>query len=75
MILEPRPGDLLAVEQVFRADEADDRVHQQGREFPRHGIGARLDGLLVDAVMRLGREGAALAGLEIHDVVADAPAA
>ena len=60
--------------QVFRADEADHAVHQQRRECARHGIGARLDGLLVDAVMRIGRQRAALAGLEIHHVVADGAA-
>ena len=47
------------------------RVDQQRRERARDGVGARLDGLLVDAVMRIGRQRAALAGLEIHHVVAE----
>ena len=38
--------------------------------MPRHSIRARFQGLLVDAVMRIGRERRALAGLEVHDVVA-----
>ena len=48
-----------------------------GEKRARHGVGARLAGLLVDAVMRVGRERAALPGLEVHHVVADraAPAA
>ena len=43
-----------------------------GWKRARHRIGARLQRLLVDAVMRVGRERAALPGLEIHHVVADA---
>ena len=47
MVLEPGADDLLAVVEVFGADEADDGVDQQRREVARDGIGARLDGLLV----------------------------
>jgi len=36
--------------------------------MPRHGVGARLNGLLVAVVMRVGRQRAALAGFEIHHV-------
>ena len=43
-----------------------------GLKRARHRIGARFQRLLIDAVMRIGRQRAALAGLEIHDVVADA---
>ena len=75
MILQAGADDLLAVVEVFRADEADDGVDQQRRECARHGIGARLERLLVDAVVRVGRQRAALAGLEIHDVVAERAAA
>ena len=70
MVLETGAGDLLAVVEVFRADEADYAVDQQRREGAGDGVGARLDGLLIDAVMRVGGQRAALAGLEIHDVVA-----
>ena len=49
----------------------DDAVDQQRRECAGHGVGARLDRLLIDAVMRIGRQRTALAGLEIHHVVAD----
>src|ERR1700679_3690028 len=38
-------------------------------------IGARLAGLLIDTMVRVGRECAALASLEVHHVVADSPAA
>ena len=46
---------ICAVVQIFGADEADDGVHQQRIELPRDGIGARLERLLIDAVMRVGR--------------------
>ena len=40
-------------------------------ELAGDGVGARLERLLIDAVMGVGRERAALAGLEVHDVVPD----
>ena len=70
MILQPRADDLFAVEEVLRADEADHRIDQQRLELPGHGVRARFERLLVDAVMRVGRQAGALAGFEIHDVVA-----
>ena len=60
----------FAVVEVFGPDEADDGVDEQRPVAPGDRVGPRLHGLLVDAVVRLGREGAALAGFEIHDVVA-----
>ena len=74
MIFKPGASDLLAVEQIFRTDEADDGVDEQRLEVPRDGVGARLHRLLVDAVMRVGGQRRALAGLEIHDVVAESAA-
>ena len=41
-----------------------------GRKRARDRVGARLQRLLVDAVVRVGRQRGALAGLEIHHVVA-----
>ena len=74
VILKPGADDLLAVVEIFGADEADHRIDEQRLEFSRNRIGARLERLLIDAVMRVGGERAALAGLKIHDVVADRPA-
>src|SRR5262249_39018842 len=74
MILEPGADDLLAVVEIFRPDEAHHGVDQERRERARHGVGARLERLLVDAVMRAGGKRAALPGLEIHHVVADGAA-
>ena len=42
-----------------------------GSNRARHGVGASLERLLIDAVMRVGRQRAALPGLEVHHVVAD----
>ncbi len=74
VVLQPGADDLLAVVEVFRADEADHGVHQQRLVAARDGVGAGLAGLLIDAVMGVGRERAALAGLEIHEVVAEGAA-
>ena len=71
MILEPGANDLLPVVEIFRPDEAHHGVDQERPERPRHRVGARLERLLVDAVMGLRGEGAPLPGLEIHHVVAD----
>src|SRR6516162_1790353 len=74
MILEPGADDLLAVVEMFRPDEAHDGVDEERRERARHRVGAGLERLLVDAVVRAGGERAALPGLEIHHVVADGAA-
>ncbi len=74
MILQAGAHDLLAVVEIFRPDEADHRIDQQRSEFSRHRVGARLERLLVDAVMGIGGQRAALTGLEIHHVVADGAA-
>ncbi len=70
VVFQPGADDLLAVIEVFGADEAHHRVHQQRVVAARQRIGAHFAGLLVHAVVAAGREGAALAGLEVHDVVA-----
>src|SRR5690242_2383535 len=71
MILESGARDFLAVEEVFRADKADDAIDEQRLEMPRHRVSTRLHRLLVDAVMCIGRKRRALAGLKIHDIVAE----
>ena len=74
MVLEPGTDDLLAVIEIFRADETDHAIDQQGIESARDRVGARFAGLLVDAVMGVGRKRRALPGLEIHHIAADATA-
>ena len=44
---------------------------RNGSKRAGHAVGPRFQRQLIDAVMRVGRQGAALAGLEIHHVVAD----
>src|SRR5260370_15509885 len=74
VVFEASANNLLAVIKIFRPDETHDRVDQHGLVAPGNGIGPRLQSLLVAAVMRASREGAALAGLEIHYIVADSAA-
>ena len=75
MIFEAGAEDLLAAVEVLGPDEADDGVDEHGLETAGNGVGAGLAGLLIDAVMGVGGERAALAGLEVHDVVANFTAA
>jgi hypothetical protein len=50
MILEAGADDLLTVVKILWANEADDGVDEEGLVFAGDRIGARLDGLLIDAV-------------------------
>ena len=68
VVFEAGAEDLLAVVEVLGADEADDGVDQHGLEVAGDGVGAGFEGLLVDAVVGVGGERAALAGFEVQDV-------
>ena len=70
MIFQAGPGNLLAVKQVFGADESNHRVHQKRLEFAGHGVRPGFTGLLVHTVMGISGQRTALAGLEIHHIVA-----
>jgi hypothetical protein len=70
VVFQAGARDLLAVVQVFRPHETDHGIDQQRLEGARHGVGARLAGLLVEAMDGVARECAALAGFEIHQVLA-----
>ena len=74
VILQAGTGDFLTVKQVLRADKTHHGIHQQRLEFACDGIGACLAGLLIQPVMRVRRERAALPGLKVHDVIAHAAA-
>jgi len=71
VIFKPGTGDLFAIKQIFRTDEADHRIDQKRRVFARDRIGARLDSLLIDAFVGIGRKRSTLPGFKIHDIVAD----
>src|SRR6516225_20593 len=70
MVFEARSSDLPFIEQVLRANESYDAVHQEGFEGSRDSVSSGLKRQLVHSMMRLGRQGASLAGFEIHHVVA-----
>ena len=53
VVLEPSPDDLLAIVEIFRTDEADNCIDQQGLEVSRDAISPRLHRLLIDAKMRV----------------------
>src|SRR5205823_15132820 len=64
VILQAGPDDLPFIVEIFRSDEADDAVDQERLESSGDSIGASFQGKLIDAVVGLGRQGAALAGLD-----------
>lgn len=74
MILQAGADNLFTIVQIFRADKADHGVDQQRGEMTRYRIGARFAGLLIDAMMCVGRQTAALPGFEIHHVIAQGAA-
>nr|GFB79129.1 hypothetical protein [Tanacetum cinerariifolium] len=75
VVFEGRPDNLLAIVEVLGADEADHRIDEQRPEAPGHGVGAGLAGLLVEAVVGIGRERATLAGFEVHHILPQRAAA
>ena len=70
MVFQSSADDLPLVVQILRTDEADDAVDEKRMEGAGDAIGARFERQLIDSVMRLGGKSAALAGFEVHHVVA-----
>ncbi|MNL38327.1 hypothetical protein D3C87_1605300 [compost metagenome] len=54
VVFEAGADDLLAVVEVFRADEAYDGVHQKRVEMSRYCVSSGFAGLLVDAMVGVG---------------------
>lgn len=75
MVFKAGADDLFAVVEILGADEADNGVYEQRGERAGDGIGAAFEGLLIDAMVRVGGEAGALAGFEIHDAGAGGRAA
>ena len=69
MVFQTGTDNLLAVIQILRPNETDNRVHEKRLETPRDGISARFQSLLVNAEMRVRGKTRALSGLEIHHVI------
>ena len=69
MILKARPRDLPLVGQILRPNETNNRIDQKRIEQPRHAVRSGFAGQLVHAMVRFGRQGAALPCLEIHHLV------
>src|SRR5258708_37678150 len=70
MVFESSADDLPLVVQIFGPDEAYYTVDEKRLEGARDSVGSCFEGELIDSVMRIGRESAALAGFEVHDVIA-----
>src|SRR5579864_4477291 len=70
MIFEPGTRNLPFVEEILRPNEANYAVHEKRLERASDAIGAGFQGKLIDAMMSLGRQRAALAGFEVHHVIA-----
>src|SRR5690606_13548383 len=75
VVLEPRADHLLAVVQILRPDEPDDRIDQQRLKVARHPIRPGFERLLVDAMMGARGETRALPCFEVHHVLSHGPAA
>src|SRR6266436_4231422 len=71
MVFEASADDLPLVVQILRPDETNDAVDEKRLEGARDSVSSRFKRQLIDSVMRLGRERAALARLEVHRVVPD----
>src|SRR5258707_14653437 len=70
MIFQPRADDLPLVVQIFRPDESHDTVDEKRLKRPSHSVGSRFESQLVHSMMRLDRKSAALAGFEVHSMIA-----
>ena len=56
MIFQPGADNLLAIEKIFGPDEAHHGVDQQRLESPRDGVSPGFAGLLIHAMMGVGRQ-------------------
>src|ERR1700675_341886 len=70
MVFESSADDLALVVQILGTDEADYTIDEKRLVGPRDSVGSRFERQLIDSVMRFGGETAALAGFEIHHVIA-----
>src|SRR5579862_7040581 len=71
MILKTCADNLSLVAQIFRANESDNAVHKKRFKRARNSVRPSFQRQLINSVMRLRRERATLAGLEVHRVLTD----
>ena len=69
MILKPGADDLPLVVQILRPDEADDAVDEERLEGPCDSVSSCFERQLIDSMMRLGGQSAALTSFEVHHVI------
>ena len=71
MVFQTGANDFTIIREIFRTNEAHDRVHKKWIKGARDAIGTRFAGELVDSAVPVNRESGPLSGLEIHHVVAN----
>src|ERR1700692_2935019 len=71
MVFEARPDNLPLVVQILGPDEANHAVDQKRLEGAGDGVGSSFERQLINAMVCLSGESAALAGFEVHRVVSD----
>src|SRR5882724_2204668 len=69
MILKPGADDLALVVQILRPNESDDAVYEERVESSGDSVRPCFERELIDSMMRLSGQGAALACLEVHHVI------
>src|SRR5882724_6356913 len=69
MIFKPGADDLPLVVQILRPNEADDAVHEERAESACDSVRSCFERELIDSMMRLSGQGAALTRLEVHHIV------
>ena len=71
MVFESGADDLPLVTQVLRPDETDDTVYEEWAEGSCDSVSSRFERQLVDSVMRVGGQSAALTGFEVHHLLSN----
>ena len=68
VILQPRPGDLAGIVEVLRADEAHNRIYQEGGKMPGKAVAPGLHGHLVRVKMGIAGKLRPLSRLKIKHI-------
>src|ERR1051325_11076524 len=68
MVFQSGADDLALVVEIFRADKTHYAIDQKWLKDPGHTVSARFKRELIDTVMSVSRERAALTGYEVHAI-------